>query len=140
MKDFDINDISIRVDWSPFFIVWELKGKYPQIFNDPAIGVEARKVFDDAQKMLKDLIDKKLLTANGALGLFPANSVGDDIEVYADESRKEVVAVFRTLRQQAEKTDGQPYYALADFIAPKDSGIPDYLGGFAVYFYFALSD
>ncbi len=132
LKDFDLNDISIRVDWSPFFIVWELKGKYPQIFNDPAIGVEARKVFDDAQKMLKDLIDKKLLTANGALGLFPANSVGDDIEVYADESRKEVVAVFRTLRQQAEKTDGQPYYALADFIAPKDSGIPDYLGGFAV--------
>ena len=131
-KDYDLNEIKEYIDWSPFFMTWELKGKYPGIFKDPQIGREAKKLFDDAQAMLEEIIARKLLTARAVVGFFPVNSVGDDIELYFDDDRKKVRMVLHTLRQQVEKTNGKPYYALSDFVAPKDSGIKDYLGGFAV--------
>jgi len=130
--DYDLADLREWIDWSPFFITWELKGKYPQIFKDPKIGQEAKRLFDDAQAMLDDIIARKLLTARGVIGFFPAQSVGDDIEIYADDERKTVKAIFHTLRQQTHKADGKPYYALSDFVAPKTSGVKDYIGGFAV--------
>ncbi|MBN1870803.1 MAG: methionine synthase [Candidatus Omnitrophica bacterium] len=131
-KKYDLKDICQRIDWSPFFMTWELKGKFPHIFKDAKIGKAAKKLYDDAQDMLQDIMDKKLLTARAVIGFFPANSVGDDIEVYTDDKRKKVEAVFHTLRQQVMKTDDKPYYALADFIAPKETGLKDYVGGFAV--------
>ncbi len=120
------------IDWSPFFHTWELKGRYPQILEDGNIGSKAKELFDDAHKLLKEIVANKLLTARGVYGFFPANSVGDDIELYHDESRREVLATFHTLRQQTEKPEGQFNQALADFIAPKSSGLADYLGAFAV--------
>ncbi len=121
------------IDWTPFFTTWELKGKYPAIFEDKSVGLEAKNLFDDANKLLDKIISEKLLTANGVVGLFPANSVGvDDIEVYSDESRKGVKRVLHTLRQQAQKSKNEPNVALADFIAPKESAIEDYIGMFAV--------
>jgi 5-methyltetrahydrofolate--homocysteine methyltransferase len=130
-EDYDLRDIRTRIDWSPFFMAWELPGKYPNIFKDPKVGTEAKKLFDDAQVLLEEIITKKLLTAKAVVGFFPANSVGDDIEVYTDESRTQILTVFHTLRQQI-KHDDSPYYALSDFIAPKASGVKDYIGGFAV--------
>ena len=120
------------IDWSPFFRAWELKGRYPRIFEDPTVGSKARDLFDDAQGVLNDVITRRLLTAKAVYGLFPANGVGDDVEVYTDETRSDVLAVFHTLRQQGEKPEGRAHYALADFLAPKSTGLGDYLGGFAV--------
>ncbi|HMZ82366.1 MAG TPA: vitamin B12 dependent-methionine synthase activation domain-containing protein, partial [Acidobacteriota bacterium] len=120
------------IDWSPFFHAWELRGRYPKIFDDPVIGDKARELFADAQKMLEKIISDQQITAHGVFGLFPANSVGDDIEVYADDARTEVLTRFYTLRQQSEKSSGQSQLALADFVAPKESGRADYIGGFAV--------
>jgi len=131
-KSYSIEAISHKIDWSPFFHTWELRGRYPAIFQDPEVGKAAKKLFDDAQHLLKVILNKKLLVANGVIGLFPAHSVGDDIEVYADEGRTKVLAVFHTLRQQILKPAGDWNLALADFIAPKESGIKDYLGAFAV--------
>ena len=131
-KSYSIEAISHKIDWSPFFHTWELRGRYPAIFQDPEVGKVAKKLFDDAQHLLKVILNKKLLVANGVIGLFPAHSVGDDIEVYADEGRTKVLAVFHTLRQQILKPAGDWNLALADFIAPKESGIKDYLGAFAV--------
>ncbi len=142
-EDFDLNELKKTIDWSPFFMAWELAGKYPRIFDDPKIGVEARKLFDDAQTLLKEIITQKLLKAKAVIGFFPANSVGDDIVVYTDDARKKIRVVFHTLRQQTAKSDdkpagpsdreaGRPYYALADLVAPKDSNVKDYIGGFAV--------
>jgi 5-methyltetrahydrofolate--homocysteine methyltransferase len=130
--DFPLAEIRDKIDWTPFFLTWELKGRYPAIFKDPAFGKEAKKLFDDANSLLDEFISKKLLTAKAVIGLFPANSVGDDIELYSNESRNEIAAVFHMLRQQSEKTIDQPYFCLADYIAPKDSGKNDYLGAFAV--------
>ena len=124
-----LSDLVPVIDWSPFFHTWELKGRYPQIFEDPVVGSKAKELFDDAQKLLKEILDNRLLTAKAVYGFSPANSVGDDIEVYKDESRSEVLATFHTLRQQLEKPEGDANYALADFIAPKSTGLPDYLGG-----------
>ncbi|MEX0647267.1 MAG: methionine synthase [Balneolaceae bacterium] len=120
------------IDWGPFFMAWEMKGKFPDVLHDDHAGEEARKLFDDANRLLDLIISKKLLTANGVVGLFPANSVGDDIELYTNQSRKEVLTVFHTLRQQAKKRSGQPNKALADYVAPRDSGRGDYMGAFAV--------
>ncbi|VAW14419.1 5-methyltetrahydrofolate--homocysteine methyltransferase [hydrothermal vent metagenome] len=131
-EKYDLSEIRAMIDWAPFFPTWELKGKYPKIFDDPRIGEEAKKLFDDAQVMLDKIIDQELLTANAVLGFYPANSVGDDIEVYEDDKRGKVISKFCTLRQQLQKKDRQPYYAMADFIAPKDSGVKDYIGGFIV--------
>ncbi len=131
-KDFDLQEIKEKIDWSPFFLTWELPGKYPNIFKDPKMGKEAKRLFDDAQSLLNEITFNKLLTAKAVLGFFPANSVGDDIELYTDENRKQILTVFHTLRQQVQKHDDKPYYALSDFIAPKETGIKDYLGAFAV--------
>ncbi|HZY37385.1 MAG TPA: methionine synthase [Mucilaginibacter sp.] len=129
---FPLEDLVPYIDWTPFFHTWELRGSYPKIFQDKYVGVEAKKLFDDAQALLKKIVAEKLLQANGVIGFWPANSTGDDIELYTDETRKALLTRIHTLRQQAEKVKGEPYYALSDFIAPKESGIPDYFGGFAV--------
>jgi 5-methyltetrahydrofolate--homocysteine methyltransferase len=130
--DFPLEDLVPYIDWSPFFHTWELRGSYPKIFDDQYVGVEARKIFDDAQILLQKIIQDKSLIARGVIGFWPANSVGDDIELYTDDSRTEVLTRIHTLRQQAEKAKDEPYYALSDFIAPKESGLKDYCGGFAV--------
>ncbi len=127
-----LSDLVPVIDWSPFFHTWELKGRHPTIFEDPTIGSKAKELFDDAQELLKEIIDKQLLTAKAVYGLFPANSVDDDIEVYRDDTRSEVLATLHTLRQQIQKPEGEANYALADFIAPKSTGLADYVGGFAV--------
>ena len=132
-NDYPLAKIAEYIDWTPFFHSWEMKGSYPKILNDPERGVEAKKLFDDAQAMLKKIIAEKWLTANAVIGLYPANTIGDDdIEVYTDDSRTSVKTVLHTLRQQTKKTALQPNLALSDFIAPKASGVKDYIGGFAV--------
>ena len=130
--DFPLTELEAKIDWSPFFHTWEMRGRYPNIFQDEKAGATARKLFDDAQVLLKKIVREKLLTAKGILGLFPANSAGDDVEIYADEVRKNPTAVFHTLRQQTLKGADDFNYALADFVAPKETGIKDYLGAFAV--------
>ncbi len=119
------------IDWTPFFMTWSLAGKYPRILEDEVVGEEARRLFDDANAMLDELSRSKALNPRGVVGLFPANRVGDDIEIYRDESRRDVVAISHHLRQQTEKTDFANY-CMADFIAPKSSGKADYIGAFAV--------
>jgi 5-methyltetrahydrofolate--homocysteine methyltransferase len=131
-KDFPLSDIRSYIGWIFFFIVWQLKGKYPDILNDPQQGEVARKLLVDAEKLLDEMISKKQITANGVVSIFPANSIGDDIEVYTDETRSKVLTTFRNLRNQTVKEDGVPNLCLSDFIAPKSTGIPDYLGGFTV--------
>ncbi len=130
--DYPLQEIAAYIDWTPFFHAWELKGSYPKIFDDAEKGAEAKQLFADAQAMLQQLIAEKWLTARAVFGLFPANSIGDDIEVYADESRREVRTIFHNLRQQQEKPDGKSHRCLSDFVAPKDSGVKDYVGAFAV--------
>ena len=120
------------IDWTPFFHAWELKGIYPRIFEDAVVGPRAKELFDDAQTILAEIVAQKSLTARGVAGFFHANSVGDDIELYADASRSRLLGTFYTLRQQMQKPEGEAEYALADIIAPKESGLADYLGAFAV--------
>jgi len=120
------------IDWSPFFLTWELKGKYPRIFEDPNLGEAARKLFDDANELLDRIIEDKSLTARGVYGFWPAASEGDDILLYADESRGQEIARFHGLRQQWERKGQEAFYSLADFVAPAASGRQDYLGAFAV--------
>ncbi|KAA0241712.1 MAG: methionine synthase, partial [Chlorobiota bacterium] len=133
LKNYDLSILKNYIDWTPFFMTWELKGKYPSIFESESVGSEAKKLFDDANKLLEKVINEKLLTANGIVGLFPANSVGvDDIEVYSDETRSGVKRVLHTIRQQMQKSANEPNIALADFIAPKETNVKDYIGMFAV--------
>ena len=133
LNNFPLATLKQYIDWTPFFMTWELKGKYPSIFEDKNVGIEAKKLFDDANKLLDKIISENVLTANGVVGLFPANSVGfDDIEIYSDESRTGVKRVLHTLRQQIQKSQNEPNIALADFIAPRESGVEDYIGMFAV--------
>jgi 5-methyltetrahydrofolate--homocysteine methyltransferase len=132
VQDFSLKDVVPFIDWSPFFHTWELPGRYPTIFDDPKVGPKAKELFDDAQKLLGEMLARKELTAQVVYGFFPANSVGDDIEVYRDDSRREVLTVLHTLRQQTPKPQGQYHQALADFIAPKESGLQDFIGAFAV--------
>ncbi len=120
------------IDWSPFFSSWGLHGKYPDIFEYEKTGAQAKELFSDAQKMLKNILRDKSLKAKAIFGLFPANSNGDDIEVYEDESRTKILAKFITLRQQLQKRDGEPNYSISDFIATKDSKVKDYVGCFCV--------
>jgi 5-methyltetrahydrofolate--homocysteine methyltransferase len=127
-----LSEIAEYIDWGPFFSSWELHGRFPDILKDEVVGVEATKLFADAQAMLKKIIAEKRYTARAVIGLWPANSVGDSVELYTDESRTQVIETFHFLRQQNEKTPGQFNHCLADFIAPKTSGRADYLGGFAV--------
>uniref|UniRef100_UPI0034E206E5 methionine synthase n=1 Tax=Mycobacterium sp. OAE908 TaxID=2817899 RepID=UPI0034E206E5 len=130
--DYDIAELREYIDWQPFFNAWEMKGRFPDILNNPASGEAARKLYDEAQEMLDTLIKEKWLTANGVIGFFPANAVGDDIEVYTDDSRTEVLTTLRNLRQQGEHRDGIPNRSLGDFIAPRETGLQDYVGAFAV--------
>jgi len=132
IEDLPLEKLVPVIDWSPFFYTWELKGRYPKIFEDPKMGGRAKELFDDAQGLLQEIIKNKLLTAKGIYGFFPANSMEDDIQVYTDESRGEILTTFHTLRQQMSKPEGDFNFALADFIAPKSTGLADYLGGFAV--------
>jgi 5-methyltetrahydrofolate--homocysteine methyltransferase len=132
LNNIDLRDISAFIDWTPFFQTWELHGRYPAILTDEVVGKEATKLFDDAQEMLSQIIRERWLEARAVFGLFPANSVGDDIEIYEDLNRHNILCIQRSLRQQTKKTSGQPNLALADYIAPKESGINDYIGGFVV--------
>ena len=136
-KNFDLAELVPFLDWGPFFQTWDLAGAFPAILQDEVVGVEARKVFADGQAMLKKIVEGRWLTANGVMGLFPANRVGDDIEFYTDETRSQVLMTWYGLRQQTEKQPGadgvmRPSRCLADFVAPKESGIADYAGLFAV--------
>ena len=132
IEDLSLENLIPVIDWSPFFHAWELKGRYPQILEDSKIGQKAKELFEDAQRLLTEIVNNKLLTAKGIFGFFPANSVGDDIEIYTDDTRNTVSTKFHMLRQQMAKPKGDPNYALADFVAPTTTGLKDYLGGFAV--------
>ncbi|MFA4923348.1 MAG: vitamin B12 dependent-methionine synthase activation domain-containing protein, partial [Ignavibacteriaceae bacterium] len=132
LENYPLDILRKYIDWTPFFQTWEMKGKYPKIFDDKTTGAEAKKLFNDANKLLDKIISEKLLRANGVIGLFHANSDGDDIEVYADETRKRILHSFHTLRNQNIKSVTANNLALADFIAPKECGVNDYIGAFAV--------
>jgi 5-methyltetrahydrofolate--homocysteine methyltransferase len=126
-----LDEIVPYIDWTPFFHTWELKGVYPRIFEQEVVGPRARELFEDGRKLLERIVREKLLVARAVIGFFPANSVAEDIEVYADESRSKILTTFHTLRQQVVKADEGVDFALADFVAPRESGVPDYLGAFA---------
>ncbi|MDR3476825.1 MAG: methionine synthase [Gammaproteobacteria bacterium] len=128
------------IDWSPFFQAWELAGSYPQILKDEVVGAAAQNLFSDAKVMLDRIVQDKNIQAKGVIGFFPANSIDDDIEIYTDENRDQVLMTFRMLRQQTRKAQGKPNLCLADFVAPKSSGISDYIGGFAVTAGIGLED
>ena len=143
--DFPIEEVLEAIDWNPFFQTWQLRGRYPnrgypKIFKDEAVGAEAQKLFDEAQAMLQKWVAEKPLTLRAVVGFYPANSEGDDILVYADEGREKVAHRLGTLRQQAEKENSAPYLALADFVAPASSGVPDWIGMFACSSGFGLED
>lgn len=134
-QDYDLAELREYIDWQPFFNAWEMKGRFPDILNNPVSGEAASKLYEDAQEMLDTLIKEKWLTANGVIGFFPANAAGsgiEDIEVYTDDTRTEVLTTLHNLRQQGEHRDGIPNRSLADYIAPKDTGLADYIGAFAV--------
>jgi 5-methyltetrahydrofolate--homocysteine methyltransferase len=132
IKHVDLAELARYIDWGPFFQTWELSGPFPVILDDPVVGEAARNVFDEGQAMLKRIVEGRWLTVNGVIALLPANSVGDDIELYADESRISPALTWRNLRQQNERPQGKPNYCLADFVAPQASGVKDYAGAFAV--------
>ena len=130
--NYRIEELRDYIDWTPFFHAWELKGSYPKIMQDPEKGEEARKLFADAQTMLDRIIAEKWLAARAVIGLFPANATGDDIEIYTDETRGELLTHLYNLRQQEQKPPGKPNRCLSDFVAPKETGLKDYIGAFAV--------
>jgi 5-methyltetrahydrofolate--homocysteine methyltransferase len=132
LENVTVGDLRRYIDWSPFFRTWELHGQYPQILDDARVGAEAKKLFDDALALLDRIGGEKLVGIRGVAGIFPANSVGDDIFVYTDDSRATIRTILHTLRQQQEKPAGEPNLALADFVAPRESGVADWIGAFAV--------
>ncbi len=132
LDDFPLATLREFIDWTPFFHTWELKGVYPRIFEHPEQGAQARQVFSEANALLDHILAEKLITARGVYGIFPANAVGDDVELYTDETRAEPLQRFHFLRQQANREGNEPCRSLADFIAPKETGLPDHLGAFAV--------
>ncbi|EAT60112.1 methionine synthase [Chlorobium ferrooxidans] len=132
LEDVTVEALRPYIDWTPFFMAWELHGRYPQILGDAKYGVEATKLFNDAETLLDRIAGEQMLGLKGVAGIFPANSTGDDIAVYSDESRTTTLATLHTLRQQEKKAGGEPNLALADFVAPVNSGVKDYIGGFAV--------
>jgi 5-methyltetrahydrofolate--homocysteine methyltransferase len=131
LRDFPLRELREYIDWTPFFHTWELKGVYPRILEHEKYGEQARQLYQEANALLDEIIEHKWLTARGVYGLFPANAEDDDVELYTDETRKQILQRFHFLRQQQQK-DGEPNRSLADFIAPKSTGLPDYIGGFAV--------
>jgi len=128
LENYSLEEIKNYIDWTPFFIAWEMKGKYPKIFDKQKYGIEAKKLFDDAQKLLAQIINENQLVANAVYGIYSANSFGDDIYVYENEHKQNVKSIFHTLRQQGNKSQN---IALADFVAPSTSGVNDYIGAFA---------
>jgi 5-methyltetrahydrofolate--homocysteine methyltransferase len=132
LRDYSLEELVQFIDWTPFFQTWELAGHYPAILTDPTVGPAASSLFRDAGALLQQIIRERLLRAQGVFGFFRANSVGDDIELYADEERQQRTAVIHTIRQQMIKPPGRPNLALADFVAPREAGVPDYVGAFAV--------
>ena len=140
-NDYPLAELQDYIDWTPFFVAWELAGRFPRILDDETVGEEARKLYRDAREMLDTAIHEKWLAARAVIGLFPANSIShDDIEVYVDDSRKGLLAEFHSLRQQTKKPPGQPNFALSDFIAPKQAGRNDYIGAFALAAGFGMED
>jgi 5-methyltetrahydrofolate--homocysteine methyltransferase len=132
LKNYPLEKLVPNIDWAPFFQTWDLAGRYPDILRDPLVGEAARNVLAEGQAMLEKVVRGRWLTASGVFGLWPANSVGDDIEIYADDKRDRVLMTWHNLRQQNEKPAGNPNQCLADFVAPRESGVPDYIGAFAV--------
>ena len=132
LDDFPLETLRTFIDWTPFFHTWELKGVYPRIFEHPEQGAQARQLFDEANALLDTIIEKKLIRARGVYGLFPSNALGDDVDLYTDDSRTEVLERFHFLRQQASTESTQPCRSLSDFIAPKETGLGDHIGAFAV--------
>jgi 5-methyltetrahydrofolate--homocysteine methyltransferase len=130
--DIDLAEIVPYIDWTPFFQTWELAGRFPKILDDKVVGPEAKKLYADAQKMLDKIVKEKWIGANAVIGIFPANAVNEDIEIYTDENRDEVKTISHHLRQQAKKAAGAYNMCLADFIAPKETGLKDHIGGFVV--------
>jgi 5-methyltetrahydrofolate--homocysteine methyltransferase len=131
-EDYPLNELLGYIDWMPFFNAWEFAGKFPDVLTDPVVGEAASNLYADARRMLKQLISERWLKVRAVVGLFPANSVGDDVEIYTDETRREVAMTLSFLRQQKGKSEGQAHECLADYVAPKSSGIRDYMGAFAV--------
>src|SRR5687767_6916213 len=132
LRDADLSVLRRYIDWQPFFNAWEMTGAFPDILNNPGSGPAARKLYDDAQAMLDRIVEEKWIRAHGVVGFFPANAVGDDVEVYLDGDRSKVHATLRHLRQQGQHRDGVPNRSLADYVAPKETGLRDHVGGFAV--------
>jgi 5-methyltetrahydrofolate--homocysteine methyltransferase len=132
LREFPLSELVPYIDWSPFFHTWEIRGRYPDLLGDPARGAAARELFANAKELLKNIVECKLLTAHAVYGFYPANSEGDNIILYADKSRARELARFHTLRQQKESQAAKPQLALSDFVAPRESGVGDYLGAFAV--------
>jgi 5-methyltetrahydrofolate--homocysteine methyltransferase len=130
--DYDLAELVPYIDWTPFFQTWELAGRFPAILNDAKVGEVARSLYDDARKMLDLIVKEKWFRARATVGFWPANAQGDDIVLYADESRTRTIATLHTLRQQLEKREGRFNAALSDFVAPAGTGVPDYVGGFVV--------
>jgi 5-methyltetrahydrofolate--homocysteine methyltransferase len=131
--DYPLAELRQYIDWQPFFNAWEMKGKFPDILNNPASGETARRLWEDAQTMLDQMIDERWVRASGVFGLFPASQIhDDDIEVYTDEHRTQVLSTLHEVRQQTEHRPGVPHRSLADFVAPKETGLHDYVGAFAV--------
>jgi len=132
LDNFPLARLRDFIDWTPFFHAWELKGIYPRILEDEKQGAQARQIFNEANALLDKMIEKNLITARGVYGFFPANTIGDDIELYTDETRTRVLENFHFLRQQANREGNEPCRSLSDFIAPKETGLPDHIGAFAV--------
>ena len=132
-NEYPLEELCEYIDWTPFFVAWELAGKFPRILDDEVVGKEASQLYDDAKSMLDSIVKEKWITARAVIGLFPANSIGhDDIEIYVDETRTGILEEIHSLRQQTQKPPGQANFALADFLAPKETGVNDYIGAFAV--------
>ncbi len=129
--DYPLNEISGYIDWTFFFHAWRITGRYPEILDHPEKGEEARKLFADAQKLLEQIIADKMLTANAVIAIYPANAMGDDVEIYSDETRQQTIATFHFLRNQQFKEDGKPNLCISDFVASRENGMLDYMGGFA---------
>ena len=141
LEDYPLEDLADYIDWTPFFIAWELAGKFPRILKDEVVGKEASKLFEDAQVMLYKIVSEKWFSAKGVFGLFPANSIGhDDIEIYTNEERDGLLMTLHSLRQQTQKPPGQPNFTLADFIAPKETHVKDYIGAFAIATGFGMEE
>ena len=128
--DYDLGRLVERIDWTPFFRTWELAGNYPKILTDKVVGESATDLFRDAEEMLTKILDEKWLRASGVIGFWPANAIGDDVELYTDDTRTDVKGVAHFLRQQNKRRRGKYNQCLSDFIAPKETGLKDYLGGF----------